>query len=173
MLDCRFIMVSHNCLFSGAKRMLTFANIGVDLHSRFLRNNALREVDPLLFFVDVDMQLSTEFFRRCRANAAAGRQVYFPTVWSFYKGWCIVCLFVCLFVRIPPFPVPPKSATSVSNPHRNIAFLNRSRNSQLCLTPQLSVVVVSQNKRNFTVSVRTAFNVLDHTTTCRPVRITT
>ena len=34
--------------------------------------------DPLLFFVDVDMTLSEDFFTRCQLNTAAGRRVYVP-----------------------------------------------------------------------------------------------
>eukprot|EP00039_Didymoeca_costata_P013205 m.196991 g.196991 ORF g.196991 m.196991 type:complete len:491 (-) comp15705_c1_seq9:254-1726(-) len=42
--------------------------------------------NPLFFFVDVDMMFTAHFIRTCVQNAKEHNQVYFPIVWSFYKG---------------------------------------------------------------------------------------
>ena len=56
------------------------------MHAGVAKAHAARADDPLLFFVDVDMTITTEFLHRCRNNAVAGARVYFPVVWSFYRG---------------------------------------------------------------------------------------
>lgn len=44
------------------------------------------EGGPLIFLVDVDMIVSSDFFHRCRANAVAGRRAYFPIPFSVYHN---------------------------------------------------------------------------------------
>lgn len=38
--------------------------------------------EALLFFADVDLVFTTEFYHRCRTNTNPGRSVYFPTMFS-------------------------------------------------------------------------------------------
>ena len=54
---------------------------GVGLHfglSRFTK-------DQLVFVVDVDLDISTDFLQRCRLNTIQGKQVYFPVFFKLYK----------------------------------------------------------------------------------------
>ena len=41
--------------------------------------------DQLLFFVDVDLDISTDFLQRCRLNTIQGKQVYFPVFFKLYN----------------------------------------------------------------------------------------
>lgn len=53
---------------------------GVGLHrgAEHFRDN------QLLFFVDVDLDITTEFLQRCRLNTVQGKQVYFPVFFKLY-----------------------------------------------------------------------------------------
>lgn len=54
---------------------------GVGLH----RGTERFRDDQLLFFVDVDLDISTDFLQRCRLNTIQGRQVYFPVFFKLYN----------------------------------------------------------------------------------------
>ena len=54
---------------------------GVGLH----RGVEHFEDDQLLFFVDVDLDISTDFLQRCRLNAIRSKQVYFPVFFKLYN----------------------------------------------------------------------------------------
>ena len=41
--------------------------------------------NELLFFVDVDLKIGSDFLSRCRLNAIQGRQVYFPIFFKLYN----------------------------------------------------------------------------------------
>lgn len=41
--------------------------------------------DDLLFLVDVDLDISTDFLQRCRLNTIHGKQVYFPIFFKLYN----------------------------------------------------------------------------------------
>lgn len=52
--------------------------LGLDLASRQLSNSSL------LFFCDVDVNVTETFLQRCRQNAVQGQQVYYPMVFAQY-----------------------------------------------------------------------------------------
>ncbi len=68
------------------------ANIKVvDLIGDFARGVGLHHgmklfaEDQLVFIVDVDLDVSTDFLQRCRLNAIRSKQVYFPVFFKLYK----------------------------------------------------------------------------------------
>ena len=54
---------------------------GVGLH----RGAEHFDDDQLLFFVDVDLDISTDFLQRCRLNTIRNKQVYFPVFFKLYN----------------------------------------------------------------------------------------
>lgn len=63
----------------------------VDVHGEFARgvglNHGLGKFDrnQLVFMVDVDLDISTEFLQRCRLNTIQGKQLYFPVFFKLYN----------------------------------------------------------------------------------------
>ena len=63
----------------------------VDTQGEFARGVGLHvgagqfEDDQLLFFVDVDLEISPDFLQRCRLNTVQGKQVYFPVFFKLYN----------------------------------------------------------------------------------------
>lgn len=63
----------------------------VDTKGEFARGVGLHigagqfEDNQLLFFVDVDLEISPDFVRRCRLNTIQGKQVYFPVFFKLYN----------------------------------------------------------------------------------------
>lgn len=63
----------------------------VDTEGDFARGVGLHmgagqfEDDQLLFFVDVDLEISPDFLQRCRLNTIQGHQVYFPVFFKLYN----------------------------------------------------------------------------------------
>lgn len=54
---------------------------GIGLHYGLNKFNE----DKLIFVVDVDLDISTDFLQRCRLNAIKGKQVYFPVFFKLYN----------------------------------------------------------------------------------------
>lgn len=54
---------------------------GVGLH----RGTEAFKDNDLLFFVDVDLEISSQFLQRCRLNTVRGKQVYFPVFFKLYN----------------------------------------------------------------------------------------
>ncbi len=53
--------------------------VGLDIGAKLFKD------DQLLFFVDVDLDITTEFLQRCRLNSVRGKQVYFPVFFKLYN----------------------------------------------------------------------------------------
>ena len=81
----RLLVQQYITRYQGAKITVTdtpgvFAR-GVGLH----RGTEHFDDDQLLFFVDVDLDISTDFLQRCRLNTIRNKQVYFPVFFKLYN----------------------------------------------------------------------------------------
>jgi len=83
-IKVRLLVQQYITRYQGAKIFVidapgVFAR-GVGLHrgAEHFRDN------QLLFFVDVDLDITTEFLQRCRLNTVQGKQVYFPVFFKLY-----------------------------------------------------------------------------------------
>ena len=63
----------------------------IDVQGEFARGVGLHQgltkfaKDQLVFVVDVDLDISTEFLQRCRLNTVQGKMVYFPIFFKLYN----------------------------------------------------------------------------------------
>lgn len=80
-------LMVHECAsrYDGARMSV------VDAPGKFARGVGLHrgaeqfQDDQLLFFVDVDFDISSDFLQRCRLNTLPGRRVYFPVFFKLYN----------------------------------------------------------------------------------------
>ncbi len=81
----RLMVQQYITRYQGAKIFIVDATgefaRGIGLH----RGTEHFRDDQLLFFVDVDLDISFDFFQRCRLNTLREKQVYFPVFFKLYN----------------------------------------------------------------------------------------
>ena len=81
----RMMVQQYLTQYQGAKMSV------VDVEGDFARGVGLHhglskfDDDQLVFVVDVDLDISTDFLQRCRLNTVKGQQVYFPVFFKLYN----------------------------------------------------------------------------------------
>ncbi len=81
----RLMIQQYMTRYEGARMVV------VDVPGKFARGVGLDigvkkfEDNQLVFLVDVDLDISTDFLQRCRLNTIQGKQVYFPVFFKLYN----------------------------------------------------------------------------------------
>ena len=81
----RFMVQQYLTRYQGAKMTV------LDIRGDFARGVGLHhgmekfQEDQLMFIVDVDLDISTDFLQRCRLNTIKGKQIYFPVFFKLYN----------------------------------------------------------------------------------------